>query len=120
MTSVRAGFTLIELLIVMAIIGILTSVLVPSLIAARARAYDTAAAGCARQIVAAQTSVELEAGAFAVTFEGLELAVNGMVDNCEAAWVNDSQDFILGWQVDHPNGVGRTYTVSADGVSQAP
>jgi type IV pilus assembly protein PilA len=53
-TRKQQGFTLIELLIVIAIIGILAAVLIPNLLNARARAFDTAAQTCLKEVATAE------------------------------------------------------------------
>ncbi|PTA66568.1 type II secretion system protein [Deinococcus arcticus] len=60
MKNTTQGFTLIELLIVIAIIGILAAVLIPNLLGAQKRAYDTAAQSCAKSLQTAQATYQID------------------------------------------------------------
>lgn len=114
------GFTLIEVLIVIVIVGILAVVLIPNLLGARARAHDTEAAGCAKQIAAGQAVVYIDTQTYSADLLALNTATDSMASNCQATWVDDIPDFTVGWAVEHPNGTGLIYTVGPDGIIPPP
>ena len=82
------GFTLIELLIVIAIIGILAVVLIPSLLAAQQRAYDTSANMCAKSIQTAMAIVKSDTQSYAsITNVTFLKALDGIAPPCNQTTV---------------------------------
>ena len=83
MKNSTQGFTLIELLIVIAIIGILAAVLIPNLLGAQKRAYDTGAQACAKSLQTAEATYQIDNQTYAVMGgTGVTRATDGVAANC--------------------------------------
>ncbi|MBI4854851.1 MAG: type II secretion system protein [Acidobacteria bacterium] len=112
------GFSLIELLVVTVIIGIISAIAVPNLIASRRAANEAGAIANCRSIHSAQTSHFSVHNSYALTLG--RLAVNGFLDDRFGRSINDVDARLNGYRYHmyKPSDVGASNGFTSDTSTQ--